>query len=574
MKIYEIVPVALGKKMPDVLIKNVNLVNVFNGKIEKTNIALYKKRIAGIGDDYKVGKEVIDAKGLFAIPGLIDAHVHIESSMLSPTEFAKLILPFGTTTIIADPHEIANVLGVEGIEYMIKSTEGIPLNVYFAIPSAVPATNLETSGATLGAEDMVSLVEKYPFRIIALGEVMNYPGVLDCDRDLITKIEILRHKYKKIDGHAPGLTGKELNAYIDAFVRSDHECEIKEEALEKLSKGMQIFIREGTAARNLDALLPAVNEMNHFFFSFCTDDRDPNDIIERGHINGIIKSAIDSGIDPIIAIRMATINTAKYFNLRSMGAISPGYKADIVFIDNLKDFNIKFVIKDSKIVVEDKRINMNVESIIRNIPNTLGKINIVKNYSLSIKNRNRKIRVISVKSGTLLTDELIVEPNVEKGYVVSDIDRDIIKIAVFDRHKASGYSIGFVHGLSIKNGAVATTIGHDSHNLTVVGTNDEDMNYAISRIKELNGGIVVVKNKKLIASLSLPIAGLMSDKNYGFVVEELRKLKNSLVEIGVNSDILMQIHFLQLAVIPKLKITDKGLIDVEKQKIVDLFVEV
>lgn len=575
MKIYEIVPVALGKNIPDVLIKNANIVNVFSGKIEKSNIALFKKRIAGIGNEYQQGKKVIDLKGAYILPGLIDAHVHIESSMLSPIEFAKSILPFGTTTIIADPHEIANVLGVDGIDYMIKSTEGIPLNVYFAIPSAVPATNFETSGSLLGPEDMVSLVDKYPFRIIALGEVMNFPGVLNCDRELIAKIEILRHKYKKIDGHAPGLRGKELNAYIDAFVRSDHECEDPNEALEKLSKGMQIFIREGTAARNLEALLPAVNLMNHHFFSFCTDDRDPLDIKQRGHINGIIKTAIKKGIDPIIAIRMATINTAQYFNLRSMGAIAPGYKADFVVVDDLQNFNVLYVIKDSKIVAQDGELLVEISSVFKNVPETIGSINIIplEKVNLKIKNKGKKIRVISLKKGTLITNELHVEPKVKNGYIVCDPENDISKIIVLDRHKASGYSIGFVKGLKLKEGAIGTTIGHDSHNLAVVGTNDEDILLAIKHIQKIKGGIVVVKNGKIISDLPLPIAGLMSDNDLNEVISQLNSLKTSIELLGSSEDILMHIHFLQLAVIPQLKITDKGLVDITKQKILDIFVD-
>lgn len=575
MKIYEIVPVALGKNIPDVLIKNANIVNVFSGQVEKSNIALFKKRIAGIGNEYSTGKKIIDLKGAYIIPGLIDAHLHIESSMLSPIEFAKSVLPFGTTTIIADPHEIANVLGVDGIEYMIKSTEGIPLNVYFAIPSAVPATNFETSGALLGPEDMVSLVEKYPFRIIALGEVMNFPGVLKCERELITKIEILRHKYKKIDGHAPGLTGKELNAYIDAFVRSDHECETSKEALEKLSKGMQIFIREGTAARNLEALLPAVNILNHHFFSFCTDDRDPLDIKLRGHINGIVKTAIKNGIDPIIAIRMATINTARYFNLRSMGAIAPGYKADFVVVDDLKNFNVLFVIKDSNIVAQNGELTVEISSVFKNVPDTLGHINIVpfEKINLKVKNVGKKIRVITLKKGTLITDEIIIEPKVVNGEIVSVPENDISKIIVLDRHKASGYSIGFVKGLNLKNGAIGTTIGHDSHNLAVVGTNDNDIMLAIKELKKINGGIVVVKNEKVISSFPLPIAGLMSDLNLNEVISNLNHLKKSIELLGSNDDILMHIHFLQLAVIPKLKITDKGLVDITRQKILDIYVE-
>ncbi|QTA37644.1 adenine deaminase [Thermosipho ferrireducens] len=573
MKIKEIVPVALEKEPADLLIKNAKIVNVFTGRIEETNIALYKKRIAGIGD-YKTAKDVIDAKGLYVIPGLIDAHIHIESSMLSPIEFAKAILPHGTTTIIADPHEIANVLGTEGLEYIIKATEGIPLNVYIAIPSAVPATELETSGARLGPEDMVSFVDKYPFRIIALGEVMNYPGVLNCDRELIAKIEILRHKYKKIDGHAPGLSKKELNAYIDAFVRSDHECEKIDEALEKVSRGMQIFIREGTAARNLDALLPAVDVFNHQFFSFCTDDRDPLDIEERGHIDGIIREAIKQGLDPILAIRMATINTARYFNLRSMGAIAPGYKADLVFVNSLENFEIEMVIKDTKIVSEKGKIVSEIASVFNNIPSTVGKINVkeIELEDLKVKDRGKKIRVIGLISDSLLTKELIIEPSVKKGEVIPVVQKDLAKIVVFDRHNASGFSIGFVSGLNIKDGAIATTIGHDSHNLGVVGMNDADIYTAMQRVVKNNGGIVIVKNGKVLAEMPLPIAGLMSDKSLDVVTKQLKELKQAIKLLGCTDDVLMNIHFLQLAVIPELKITNKGLVKVSKQEIVDLFV--
>ncbi|UCB46829.1 MAG: adenine deaminase [Spirochaetota bacterium] len=555
------------------MLSNASIVNIFTGKIEEGNIALFRKRIAGIGD-YQKGKEVIDLKGRTILPGFIDAHLHIESSMVSPREFARAVLSKGTTTVIADPHEITNVLGVEGLEYMINSTEGIPLNVYIALPSAVPATDLETSGARLGAEDMVSLVDKYPQRIIALGEVMNYPGVLRTDRELITKIEILRHKYKKIDGHAPGLTGRELNAYIDAFIRSDHESTTAREALEKVSRGMQVLIREGTAAKNLEALIKAVDVNNHGFFSFCTDDLDPLDIIKRGHINYLIKKSIRLGLDPILAVRMATINTALHYNLRSMGAIAPGYKADLVVVDNLDNLNIEMVIKDSRIVAENGSIVAPLEGIYHSPPTGSRRMTL-PDYGIEtfrIPALSQRIRVIGMKEDDLYTNTLTMDAKIVKSHAVADPERDIVKVLVFDRYGGERLSKGFVKGMGIKKGAIATTIGHDSHNLCVAGVNDEDMFRAVKRVEELKGGIVVIINKKVCAEIALPIAGLMSDKDLNQVVKELEELKKAVTAMGSDKDILMILHFIQLAVIPEIKLTDHGLVNVLEQHIVDLFI--
>ncbi len=571
MKISNIIPVALGNKKADVLIKNAKVLNVFSGNIEETNVALYKKRIAGIGD-YNEADKIIDLKGMYLLPGFIDAHLHIESSMLSPREFAKAVLSRGTTTVIADPHEIANVLGIDGIEYMIKATEGIPLNVYIGIPSAVPATKLETSGAILGPEDMVGLLDKYPRRIIALGEVMNFPGVLNLDRELITKIEILRHKYKKIDGHAPGLSGKELNAYIDAFIKSDHECTNIDEALEKISKGMQVFIREGSAAKNFDDLIGAVSIRNHQFFSFCTDDRDPVDIVNEGHIDNLVRRSIAMGIDPIIAVRMATINTARYFNLRSMGAIAPGYKADMLVVDDLSKLNIKMVIKDSKIAVENGSVVESFEGI-HSVPNNLGKVILPKfdKKDIEVEAKGDKIHVIEVFEKTLMTKSLILDAKIENNLVVADPENDVAKIVVFNRHTGEGYSIGFIKGLGLTKGAIALSIGHDSHNLCAAGMNDEDIETAAKEIEKMNGGIVSVLNGEILARLPLPIAGLMSNKSLYEMVEENKKLKKSLNILGSEKDIFMTLSFVQLPVIPEIRITDKGIIDVKNQKILSIF---
>ena len=573
MKIKDIVPVALGNTPADVLIKNGKIVNIYSGKIEEANIALFRKRIAGIGD-YTEGKSVIDLQGKYILPGLIDAHLHIESSMTAPREFARAVLSKGTTTIIADPHEITNVLGLEGLEYMIESTEGIPLNVYIAIPSAVPSTRMETAGDRLGPEDMVSLVDKYPRRIIALGEVMNYPGVLNTDNELITKIEILRHEYKKIDGHAPGLTGRELNAYIDGFIRSDHESTTAEEAYEKVARGMQVLIREGTAAKNLEALLKAVDRGNYQFFSFCTDDREPTDIVQEGHIDYLVRKSISLGLDPMTAIRMATINTALHYNLRSMGAIAPGYKADMVVVEDLAEFNISMVLKDSVVVAKDGEIVAPITGLHADLPTKIGKVRLgsLEPGVFRIPAESESMRVIGMREGDLYTDSLIMKPKVEDGCAVADPERDLAKVVVFDRHQGASVSKGFARGFGVKRGAIATTIGHDAHNLCVMGMDDGDMLRAVERLRDLNGGIVVVVEGDVAAEIALPIAGLMSNKVLDVVMNELEEIKQGIRRMGTDRDILMSLHFIQLAVIPELKITDRGLVDVLGQDFVELFV--
>ncbi|MCD6277497.1 adenine deaminase [candidate division WOR-3 bacterium] len=572
MRIRDIIPIALGEKEADVLLKNAKIVNVFSGDIEEANIALYRKRIAGIGD-YKKGKKIIDLKDAFIVPGLIDAHLHIESSMLSPREFARAVLPRGTTTIIADPHEIANVIGLDGVEYMIKITEGIPMNVYITLPSAVPATELETSGARLGVEDMIGFLEKHP-RILALGEVMNFPGVLSRDRELIAKIELLRHRYKKIDGHAPGLRGKKLNAYIDAFIRSDHESTRPDEAEEKLRRGMQVFIREGSAAKNLHALLPIVNDMNHHYISFCTDDRSPEDILREGHIDYMVREAIKYGIPPVIAIRMATINTARYFNLRSMGAIAPGYKADFLVINDLEEFKIEMVIKDSQIVARNGEMVVAVSGIFPESNGRIGPMNPAKLSlnDLVIVDRGKRIRVIKLVKDNLITEELKLKPKAKNGKILPDKERDISKILVVDRYTGKNFSVGFVTGLGLTHGAIGTSVGHDSHNISIAGQNDRDILHALDEIKRMGGGLVVVDNQKILAKLPLPICGLMSDRTLEEVNKKLHILQKATRKLGCSYDPFMTLSFIQLPVIPEIRITDRGIVKVSSQRIVPLWV--
>ncbi len=574
MKIRNIIPVALGQQRAHATVKNARILNVFTGAVEPGNIAIYRKRIAGIGD-YSGTERVIDARNLYVLPGFIDAHLHIESSMLVPRQFAKAVLQRGTTTVVADPHEISNVLGTEGLDYIMRSTEGIPLNVYIGIPSAVPATPFETSGAHLGTDDMIDVVDRYPTRVIALGEVMNYPAVLARDRELITKIEILRHRYKKIDGHAPGLSGKKLNAYICAFIRSDHECTTEEEAMEKVSRGMQIFVREGSAARNLRALIGAVTPLNHHFFSFCTDDRDPLAILTEGHIDHLVRTAISSGVDPLIAIRMATINTARYFNLRSMGAIAPGYKADMVLVDDLEELNIRMVIKDGRVVVRDGQVVETMGGVYTDVPESLGRFIMppIGIDDLQVRARPGKIRVIEIFDGSLMTRELVMRPRVLDGKVTAQPDHDIAKVAVLDRHTGQHFSLGFIKGLGIRDGAIATSVGHDAHNLCTAGINDDDMLLAARHVGENNGGMAVVRHGRILASLPLPLAGLMSPRDLYEVVESLKKLRNALAELGTEREVFMTLSFVQLAVIPTIRITDQGLVEVEGQRAVDLWTD-
>jgi adenine deaminase len=575
MKIRNIIPVALGQQPAPVVVRNVRILNVFTGEIETgQSIAFYGKRIAGIGD-YGPGGEEIDGGNLIAVPGFIDAHMHIESSMLVPRQLAKAVLLHGTTTVIADPHEIANVLGTEGVEYIVRSTEGIPLNVYIGIPSAVPATKLETSGAHLGTDDMIEFVDHNLKRVIALGEVMNYPAVLGRDRELITKIEILRYRYKKIDGHAPGLSGKKLNAYICAFIRSDHECTTKDEALEKVRRGMQIFIREGSAARDLDALIGAVNPLNQHRFSFCTDDRDPLSILTEGHIDHLIRRAIAKGVDPLTAIRMATINTADYFNLRSMGAIAPGYKADMVLVDDLERIGIRMVIKDGRVVVRDGNLVEAMSGAFNDVPESLGKVRIpdVQVEQLRVPAQPGKLRIIGLSEGSLLTREVLAEPRVSDGAAVADPDRDIAKVAVLDRHRGRSFSVGFVQGLGLRHGAVATSVGHDAHNLCTAGMDDGDMIAAARHVAQLNGGLAVVRDGRVLASLALPLAGLMSNRGLFEVAECLQRIRAAVRGLGAEGEVFMPLSFVQLAVIPTVRITDRGIVDVERQQFTSLWAE-
>ncbi|NOZ62297.1 MAG: adenine deaminase [Calditrichaeota bacterium] len=564
----EIIKAAHGEHPVDLALKNVNLINVLSGEIYTTDIAIHDELVVGIGNHYDA-KETLDLKGLFAAPGFIDSHVHIESSMVVVPQFARAVVPLGTTSVIADPHEIANVMGYEGIRFMMEYAKYNPLNVFFMLPSCVPATNLETAGSQLRAFDIFPfLQEKW---VLGLGEVMNFPGVIHGDPDVLDKIKISAEK--RIDGHAPGVTGKDLMAYIAAGILSDHESTEPEEAMEKLRNGMFVMIREGTGTKNLNALLPIITPENSRRCLFCTDDRHPRDILEEGHINFMIKTAIKYGINPVDAIRMATLNSAEYFGLRKLGAIKPGNFADIVILDDLKNFNVKMVLKNGRIVARDGEAIY--DPLTRPEVKLRSSVNIkfLEGNEFQIPAKGKKCRVIELVRDQIVTREFLTDAKITDGNVVSDPERDVLRLFVVERHHASGnIGKGLVKGFELKQGALASSIGHDSHNIIAVGVDDKDILKAVTQVDKMGGGLAVAEKGEIRAALELPIAGLMSSEPIEVVNKKMTALNNAARKLGSTlSDPFMALSFLALPVIPKLKLTDLGLVDVEKFDFVDLF---
>jgi len=516
------------------------------------------------------GLKEYDLKGSYVTPGFIDAHMHVESYMVQVSEFARTALPLGTTAIVADPHEIANVMGTDGIAYILKSSKYNPLSVYVTLSSCVPASPLETSGAELDAIDLIGFFQdKW---VLGLAEVMNFPGVLNGDPEVLNKIRIA--KDKQIDGHAPGLTGLDLNGYIAAGINSDHECSTIEEAAEKLRLGMHIMIREGSVARNLKDLLPLVNDYTLSRIMFCTDDRTPLDLLTRGHINSMIRDAISSGISPVWAIRMATLNTAQYYKLNRVGGVAPGWMADVVVLDDLEKMTPRMVFKQGILAAEDGQMVF-PETARRPIP-LRGSVNVqwLREEDFRIPAVDGKdCRVIRVIPKQLITVSETAAPKVVEGAVTPDIDRDLLKMVVIERHHATGnVGMGLVRGFGLKQGAIASSVAHDSHNLIVIGTNDHDIFTAAVQLVKMQGGLCAVRNGEVLESLPLPIGGLMSDKPLAEVCACLEKLKNAAHSLGCTmEDPYMQMAFLSLPVIPDLKLTDRGLVDVSKFEIVPLF---
>lgn len=571
MEIRDIIRYAKGEQEVDLLLTNARLINVFSGTSESQAIAIAQGKVVGFGE--YPAQEIIDLKGRFLTPGLIDAHVHIESSMVGVREYARAVLPHGVTTAVTDFHEIANVMGTRGIRLMREGMGATPFNLYCMLPSCVPASPLETSGAEIRAEDLKDLMEEEWVR--GLGEMMNFPGVIHGEPDVLEKISMTQAHGKRIDGHAPGLSGKNLAAYIAAGIASDHECTTRGEAEEKLKQGMYIMIREGSTARNLEELLTIVTPANACRCMFVTDDRHPADLIAEGGVDHCVRKAIRLGLDPITALQMATINPARYFPLTGMGGIAPGYQADLVVLEDLNEFRISQVFQAGRLVVDGGRILPGIidEKKVR-AENTVHLPKISAGLFL-ITAQGARAKVIELIPRQIITKKTLREVTPHDGLAVADPSKDILKIAVVERHKGTGnIGLGFVKGFGLQDGAIASSVAHDSHNIIVVGTGDEAMARAVRGIAEMQGGLIAVKDDEVAASLPLLIGGLMSDLSIEEVSNSLIRLHQTVKEMGCTlEEPFMALSFLALPVIPELKITDRGLVDVTRFEIVPLFGE-
>lgn len=553
-----IIAVAAGREKADLVLKNAKYLNVFSNEFLCGDIAVANGLIAGVGK-YD-GKTEIDVSGKLVLPGFIDAHIHLESSMVTPAEFAKAVVAHGTTTVITDPHEITNVMGIDGVEYMIQASQNLPIDVHFMMPSCVPATEIDESGAELDCKDIDLYLDNK--KVLGLAEMMNYVGVINGDKNVLSKIVTSQAHHKKIDGHAPELSGNDLNAYIAAGVYSDHECSTFENALEKLRKGQFIMIREGTAAHNLKALMPLLTQQYYSRCMFATDDKHPSDLLYGGHIDYIVKQALKNGADPIVALKTATHQAARYFLLNNKGAIASGYLADIVVVDNLEDFNVETVFKRGKLVFDGEVKDFSAPTVDEKLAEKCFDTFHLDSVTPSSFKVDGKLGLIGLVGGELLTRNLGTADKIDE-------ENDILKIACIERHKGTNHiGVGYVKGYSLKSGAVATSVAHDSHNIITVGCNDDDIAVAVNAIKDSKGGIAVVENGKIKALLELPIAGLMSDEPLTTVNEKLENAKLSAYELGADKSIdpFMTLSFLSLPVIPSLRITTKGVFDAENWK--------
>lgn len=557
-KKLHVIDVAAGRAPADLVLKNATYVNVFSNELCHGDIAVAEGLIVGMGEYH--GKVEVDVSGKLVLPGFIDAHIHLESSLVSPTEFAKAVLPHGTTTVITDPHEIANVMGTDGIEYMLQATEDLPVDVRFMLPSCVPATPLDESGANLDYRAIDSFYD-HP-RVQGLAEMMNYVGVVNGDGQVVEKIVASQAHHKKIDGHAPGLSGKDLNAYIAAGVYSDHECSDMEDAMNKLRLGQYIMIREGTAARNLEALMPLLTSQYVDRCMFCTDDKHPNDLLEKGHIDYIVKKAISLGADPIVAVKAACHNAARYFLLNNRGAIAPGYLGDFVIIDDFQHFEIEMVYKRGVLMYDGQLRDFPAPEIDPYLVKRAHDTFHVAHLTAEDFSDGRPHAVIGMIPGEIVTQDA--------GYADhADPEQDILKIAVIERHKNTHHiGLGYIKGYGLKRGAVATSISHDSHNIIVVGATDEDMAAAANRIVENRGGITVMENGQVLGEVMLSIAGIMSDDSLVMVNSALEDAKDEAFGLGVSRGIdpFMTLSFMALPVIPSLRITTRGVFDVSSQR--------
>lgn len=573
--------VASGRRKASLVLKGGTVVNVFTEKTEVADIAIEDGYIAGIGD-YE-GEHNVDLSGQYICPGFIDGHIHIESAMVSPPEFEKAVLPHGTTAVIADPHEIGNVAGCQGIDYMLETTKDLDLDVFIMMPSCVPATALDESGAVLGPEDLKPYYDNP--RVLGLAEVMNSLGVVAGMDDLMGKLSDAGSRGMVIDGHAPFLEGNGLNAYVCAGVLSDHECSDIDEALKKLGRGQYIMIREGTAARNLEALMPLFAAPYYERCMLVTDDKHPGDLISMGHIDYIIRKAVSLGADPIKAIKMGTLHSARYFGLKDRGAVMPGLRADLAVLEDLKDFRVLAVYKDGKLAAEKGVCIQEKEDKSRELASAFPRVfdsfhlDEITLKDLELEKKGTMQRVIQFKPHELLTQERILpwpddDTAAAQGHRAQgvDLNEDIVKAAVFERHLHTGHTgIGFIGGYGLKKGAVATSVAHDSHNLIVIGTNDRDMVLAANAVRKNKGGLAVAVDGQVTGELALPIGGIMTQASVYEVESQLEKLKEQTRKLGISEDIdaFMTLAFVSLPVIPKLRINSYGVIDVDRQEVVE-----
>jgi adenine deaminase len=561
-----LISVAKGESPADMVLADARIVNTLNGDIEAGAVAVCEGVVAGIGD-YRDGNEVVDIGGKYVVPGLIDGHIHPESSMLHIARYAEAVVPRGVAAIVTDLHEISNVKGLYGARYMIDCAEPLPLDLHFMVPSCVPATHLETAGAELTADDIATALSWQ--ETIGLGEMMNFPGVLFADDSVLAKLEAVRGM--AIDGHAPGVSGRDLNAYIACGIGSDHECTVLAEAEEKLRRGMHIMIREGSSEKNLEALLPLVTDNNYGRCMFVVDDRSCADLLRDGDIDAVVRKAIALGLEPVRAIQLATINPANYFGLANVGAIAPGYVANMMVTSDLASLEVEKVYYHGGLVAEDgtalfaPSMDQNDE-----MTHTMN----VKPFTVEALQMPSSMKgrpVIGIVPDQIITTRLDEEAKVDGGFVVADVERDILKLAVVERHRASGnIGLGLVKGIGLKNGALASSIAHDSHNIVSVGTNDDDLYTAIKEVENMGGGLAVATGGSIVDSLPLPVAGLLSDKPLKDVVDKFEGLKQAAAGLGAAlDDPFATLSFLALPVIPELRLTDKGLVDVAQFKVLE-----